>query len=528
MEEKNRAYVQKREYVSAFEPSTLVMGLIMAILSAIICMQIIGKVGVTPNTSLIGAIVAMIVSRVPISSFQKFRSLERQNLIQTTVSGAGFAAANCGLLSVSIFFLLGKTDFIIPMAIGSLIGVVFAIYIVGKIFDSDIFPGDGAWPPGVATARALEAGDEGGDKAKRLVQGILLGVVGSYFKLPAAGIGIVFIANIFSMAGLGVGLLIRGYSPVLFNGLDLGKTYIPHGVMIGAGLMALIQSVMIIIKGSKKKTESESKETKYSVSDSDMKKSLSLGFGLYVGGAILVAIISGIFSEMSLTMSILWVGWAAISATAAMLLVGMAAMHSGWFPAFAITTIFMTIGILFGFPVVPIALLTGYVSSVGPCFADMGYDLKTGWILRGYGQDLEYERFGRKQQVYTEIMGAVVGIIVVVLTMNIFFESELIPPISKVFATTVAAGADPTLVKTLLLWSIPGVIIQLISGPTKMVGVLFATGLLINSPIYGIGVIAAIIIRLIFGTKFMEVRDAGLIAGDGLFGFFNALVRAFF
>ncbi len=41
-------------------------------------------------------------------------------------------------------------------------------------------------------------------------------------------------------------------------------------------------------------------------------------------------------------------------------------MHSGWFPAFAITTIFMTLGILMGFPALPVAILTGYVSSVGP------------------------------------------------------------------------------------------------------------------------------------------------------------------
>ena len=59
-----------------------------------------------------------------------------------------------------------------------------------------------------------------------------------------------------------------------------------------------------------------------------------------------------------------------------------------------------------------------------------------------------------------------------------------------------------------------------------MVGVLFATGLLIKNPIYGIGVLIAVIVRLIFGTKFMEIRDAGLIAGDGLYGFFSALLKA--
>ena len=61
-----------------------------------------------------------------------------------------------------------------------------------------------------------------------------------------------------------------------------------------------------------------------------------------------------------------------------------------------------------------------------------------------------------------------------------------------------------------------------------MVGVLFATGLLLNNPIYGIGVMIAVVIRLIFGTEFMEVRDAGLIAADGLFGFAVNLIKVFF
>jgi len=246
----------KKERISAFEPQTFILGMILSVLSAIICMQIIAKVGVTPNTSIIGAIIAMVIARIPIDIFRKFRSLERQNLIQTTVSAAGFAASNCGFLAVAMFFILGETRFILPMAIGSLVGVVFSILVVGGIFDSKIFPANAPWPPGVATAQAIQAGDEGGKKGIRLLQGLALGAIGSYFKLPAAGIGIVFIANIFSMAALGLGLLIRGYSEQLFN-INLGTTYIPHGVMIGAGVMALIQSLITIF--GKNKTVKDAK-----------------------------------------------------------------------------------------------------------------------------------------------------------------------------------------------------------------------------------------------------------------------------
>lgn len=512
-----------RERVSAFESSTIILGFILAVLSAVICMQIIGKVGTTPNTSLIGAIVAMVVARIPLQSLMKFKSLERQNYIQTIVSGAGFTAANIGLLSVSILFILGENSFILPMILGALFGCLVSICVVGKIFDSRIYPAEAAWPPGVATAKAIEAGDEGGEKGRRLIQGIVVGIVGSMLKLPVAGIGVAFIANIFAISGLGIGLIIKGYSTTLFGGFDIGATYIPHGIMMGAGGMALIQCLIIIF--NKKKEKGNYNVT---VSDKDAKKGIFAGFILYIVGAIFIAIISGIISEMSFSKLIIWVLYASVCSVIAMLIVGMACMHSGWFPAFAITTIFLIIGIFIGFPSVPLALLTGYICSVGPCFADMGNDLKAGWILRGMGSDHEYEVYGRKHQVYCELFGAIVGIIVVFVSMNLFFESDLMPPISGVFATTIESSVDPSLIKTLAIWAIPGALIQCIGKTKNMVGVLFATGLLLNNPMYGIGILVAVTFRVIFGNKFMDTRDAGLIVGDGLYGFFSAVIKAIF
>lgn len=520
----------KKEWISAFEPSTLIVSILLATLSAIICMQLIGKIGTTPNTSLIGAIMAMLISRMPFASFNKFKSLERQNLIQTTVSAGGFAAANCALLTVSIFWVMGETDYIIPMLIGNVFAVGVSILIVGKLFDSKIYPAAEAWPPGVATASAIEAGDEGGEKGKRLIQGIIVGGIATFLKLPAAAVGTAFISNIFAISALGVGLIIRGYSDPI-AGINLGDTYIPHGIMIGAGIVALIQSIKIILSGSNKtkvdKNKKKSQSIPYTVSDNSVIKTIGSAFIIHLIGALLVAIVAGIISDLPKGQFIAWLLWASFSSVVSMLLVGMSAMHSGWFPAFAITTIFMTIGVFFGFPPIPLALLTGYVSAVGPCFADMGFDLKTGWILRGRGQDPEYETFGRKQQVYVELIGGMIGILVAALSMNIFFESDLLPPVSRVFATTVSAGVDSDFLKTLLIWAIPGAIIQFIGG-NNMVGILFGTGLLITNPIYGIGILVAVVIRLIAGDEFMDMRSAGLIVGDGLFGFFSSIIRALF
>lgn len=512
---------KKETNIRAFEPATIIPGILVAFLVGAVCMNIIGKVGTTPNTSLLGAIAAMLVARIPMNSCLKYCNLERQNLLQTIASAAGFSAANCGFIAIAMLYLMGDASSILTMGIGCMIGTSISIYIVGKIYDSAVFPAQGAWPPGVATATAIQAGDEGGKKGRRLLEGLAIGVVGSYFKLPVAGIGIVFIANIVAMTGLGIGLVLRGYSEQLF-GFNLGATNIPSGVMIGAGMIALIQSIVTVLKGRK---SAAGQEIQITVSDTDSKKTLGLAFGLFIGGAAIIGAITGVFSEMSAGMSVLWVLWSGFAAAVAMVLVGMAAMHSGWFPAFAITTIFMTLGILMGFPPFAVAIMTGYISSVGPCFADMGYDLKTGWILRGKGADPAREIRGRREQVKIEMLGGIIGILVVLMFANMYLSQDIMPPISRTFAAAAQAGANPELLKELLIWAIPGAIIQIIFG-TKMVGVLFATGLLLNNPIYGIGVLIAVVVRLIFGTEFMEVRDSGLIAGDGLYGFFSNLIKS--
>ncbi|MDD3708576.1 MAG: peptide transporter, partial [Aminobacterium sp.] len=323
----------------------------------------------------------------------------------------------------------------------------------------------------------------------------------------------------------GVGLVIRGYSGTLF-GFYLGKTYIPHGVMIGAGVVSLVQALAIIFRrGSSSRNNSDGPLP--TVSHEKVKQTIFFHTFLFGLGAIVLALLSGIWAEMSVGKLVLWIVWTTFSAIVAPILVGLSAMHSGWFPGFAISVIFLSLGLFMGFPGAPLALLAGYVASTGPCFADMGYDLKTGWIIRGEGKDLEYELDGRRQQAIAEIVGGFVSVVTVFFLMKMHFRLDMLPPVSRVFAATVQAGANPDILRQLLMWSVVGAIIQAIGGAKRAIGILFATGLLIKSPLYGIGVLAAVICRLIWGTKWMEMREAGLIAGDGIYGFISAVVRSF-
>mgnify|MGYP000358662239 CR=1 FL=1 len=58
------------------------------------------------------------------------------------------------------------------------------------------------------------------------------------------------------------------------------------------------------------------------------------------------------------------------------MIVGLAAMHSGWFPAFAVALITLLVGILIGFPPEALAMLCGFAAATGPAFAIWAIDLK--------------------------------------------------------------------------------------------------------------------------------------------------------
>ena len=532
-------------HVKTFELETIFLSAVVSGFSAIISMQVLVKTGFGANTSILGAIIAMSLARIPFSRMDKFRSLDRQNLVQTMCSGAAFAASNCGILVVGIFYFVdGAMDYVVHMLIGAAIATCISIYFVYKLYDSTVYPASAPWPPGVATAQTIIAGDEGGEKIKRLLQGIVAGAVGSAIKIPAAwigissgasfalpmaGIGIVFLANLWSMAALAVGLLIRAYAPIVL-GFDLGKTYIPHGIMVGAGMMSLIQVGMTLYRGSKgamEDTADDGRVYPLTVSHKNVTRAFYGALFANAAAATVLAASTGLLTGMSMSKLVLWIAWAAVSSVIAPVLVGICAMRSGWFPAFAITTIFLSLGLLMGFPPLALAILTGYVACTGPCFADMGYDLKTGWILRGKNSDIPYELEGRRQQVIAELVGAVIGFAMVAAFMNMYFKLGTLPPVSPVFATTIKAGQNPEILAQLFKWGIVGAAIQLAFGPKKTVGVLLATGLLIYSPMYGLGVLVAVVYRAFCGSERMEMRESGLIAGDGIYSFIAAVLRAF-
>ncbi len=205
---------------------------------------------------------------------------------------------------------------------------------------------------------------------------------------------------------------------------------------------------------------------------------------------------------------------AGIAALVHQLIVGLAAMHSGWFPAFAVTLIFLILGLVLGIPTVPLALLVGYAASTGPAFADMGYDFKAGWLLRRDARPWRpFENAGRQQQYLAQLVGFAVALVTVILTWRSFFGQGLVPPVAKVYASTIVAGiSDPSVLGNLLLWAVPGALIQLLGGPARQMGVLLATGLLVATPQACWAVLGALLVRAGYG--WWRRRSGGRTAGE--------------
>ena len=512
---------------SLFEPKTVVLSVLLGILGIIIGLELLTRVGITANTSIIAAIIAIAISRIPLTFFSTFRSLPRQNLVQTVISGATFGGANAIFLPMGILWLFGKTELVPAMMCGAILGLIIDSTILYKVFDSRLYPASGIWPSGIATAECILAGDKGGRRAKLLGIGGFFGAAGKFMGLPMDIFGVCWIGNIWALTMLGIGLLVRGYSPLIL-GVDINKIYIPHGVMIGAGLIAVVQIIHMIVRSEKSKNEA----IKYTTTRKQFGRTIGIGFIAYLGAAVILATLAGVYTRMSFPMLIGFIFFAAVAALVSELIVGISAMHAGWFPSFATSLIFLIVGMLIGFSDIALALLVGFTSSTGPAFADMAYDLKTGWILRGKGKYPEFEKEGRKQQYFAELLGFAIAAILIAFFYKDYFTKDLFPPVDRVYVSTIRAGVNLDVAKYLLMWSIPGAVIQLIGGADRQIGILFATGMLIYNPIAGWTALAALTIRLILVNRYgksikspMYVLAGGFIAGSALCSFGTATLK---
>lgn len=125
-----------------------------------------------------------------------------------------------------------------------------------------------------------------------------------------------------------------------------------------------------------------------------------------------------------------------------------------------------------------------------------------------------------------------VSVVAVLFRYKGYFAANLVPPVDKVYVATIQAGASDGVAKQLLLWAIPGAILQLVGGASRQMGILFSTGLLLTNPKACWAVIAGILIRAIVvkvkgrsAEAHMSILAAGFITGDALYSFFSSIIK---
>jgi uncharacterized oligopeptide transporter (OPT) family protein len=518
------------------------MGLALALFGAIIGMELICRVGINPNTSIIGALIAIAFSTIPVQFARRMRNPHRVNLMQTVISGATFQAGNVFLLTIAVPYLLGLTGgtYFYGVMLGVLIAGVIDILFAYWIFDSPFYPARNPWPPGIATAEAIKAALSRGKRALLLLYGMIFGGALTYLGYPGDVVGITLITQIVAITSFGIGLILRAYGPTLV-GIDFYKIYAPQGIMAGAGIAALIQFLLLYFRVRRKHSTGGASGTSVSapptlVSASDALRRLFMALVLFIAGALVAGLISGVSGMMSPAMFVLWVVYIGFQAWFTTLICALSGMYAGWFPAFATALASLVISLLFGWPPLAAGIGVAYVAATGPGMADLNYDLKTGWILRGEGKDPNFERIGRRWQFYAKILSLAVSLTLVAIFYNAYFVGlNLYPPAAKTLAATAKAAADPELARWLLTWAPIGFILQLVGGPERQIGILLATGLMISNPPAGIAVLVTVAARLALtkalGAERLKdvfyVGGAGAVGGSAIVSFIVYTLRAY-
>ena len=100
----------------------------LCVVGAIIGVQLIVTLGITANTSLIGALAGMALARIPLRAFIRYRSVHVQNLAQSAISAATFGAGNALMLPIGIPFVLGRPDLVPALFAGVFLAMLLDGY----------------------------------------------------------------------------------------------------------------------------------------------------------------------------------------------------------------------------------------------------------------------------------------------------------------------------------------------------------------------------------------------------------------
>jgi len=255
MNEKFRPFIPAHKSVAELSFTSIIFGILLAIIFGIVNAYLGLKVGMTISASIPAAVVSMSVLRLLL----KRDSILENNMVQT-IGSAGESLTAGAIFTIPAMFLWSKSMGVEPPSIilitliglfGGILGVMFMIPLRKALIvkEHENLP----YPEGSACADVLLAGEEGGAKAKATFQGLLIGGV---YKFLADGLMLipsklewVIIKPFHSFFGidalpalLGVGFIIsRAVSSFMFAGSLIGWfVIIPLIALVGEGSLLTI------------------------------------------------------------------------------------------------------------------------------------------------------------------------------------------------------------------------------------------------------------------------------------------------
>lgn len=88
-------YYCSMEHPKTFSPAIMIVIFLTSIVGAIIGMELIVRFGLSTNSSIIGALIAVIIGMIPLKFTRQFKNIHTQNIIETGISCATFGAWKC-------------------------------------------------------------------------------------------------------------------------------------------------------------------------------------------------------------------------------------------------------------------------------------------------------------------------------------------------------------------------------------------------------------------------------------------------
>ena len=588
MDNKNefKPYVPAEKVTAEFTVTSIVIGIILAVVFGAANAYLGLRVGMTVSASIPAAVIAMGVIRI----VMRRNSVLESNMVQT-IGSAGESLAAGAIFTLPALFLWaaeGKMEnpslieITLIALIGGLLGVFFMIPLRNALIEKEhsVLP----YPEGTACAEVMLAGEEGGAKAstvfagmgfaaafKFIIDGLKLvsgqisvrvkgfaGEIGTQIYPAVMSVGYICGARISSYMFAGGVLswlviipliVLFGSDMVLYPGTvpiselyasggasAIWSTYIRYigaGALAAGGIISLIKSMPLIIKTF----GGAMKGMKDAGSASDKRTEQNINLKIVIGAVALLTVLIWLIPAIpvSLLGALIIVVFGFFFAAVSSRMVGLVGSSNNPVSGMAIATLLIATVILKvtgaeGIAGMSSAIAIGSIICIISAIAgDTSQDLKTGYILGATP---------KKQQI-GEVIGVVASALAIGGTLYLlnsawgFGSDELGAPqatLMKLIVEGVMGGNLPW--SLVIIGALIAVVVEIIGIPVLPFAIGVYLPVQLNACIMIGGLIRLCLDKLKRKDKDEVVNDgvlfcSGMIAGEGLVGILLALLAVF-